>query len=306
MGPHGVTLKQIRYFVAIAEAGSYRQAAQHLNISQPPLTHHMNNLERALGVALFNRAGGRARLTMTGSLFLVEAQRLLTRFETTISNVRAFGEGVAGNLRIGLTDDFINSGIFSRILRFDKENGDIRMETSLNISPILVEQLHSSVLDLALVNLPLRADTSEFGSLTLPASRMMVVLRRDNPWASLKAIKPQLLHEKPLIGMPQTSGAPFATQCERLLVAAGAYPNVVHETESPELQLQMVREGLGVAMVSENSIGQTRRDLLRIPIDHPLAKIDHAVLYRQHDVVPALDRLVAFLADAVHDCWKLS
>jgi len=94
-------LRQIRYFTAVAEALNFTQAAQRLNITQPPLTRQIQALERQLGVALFERTPQGVLLTAAGTTLLAEARHLKTLVEQSVERARLAARGASGRLDIG-------------------------------------------------------------------------------------------------------------------------------------------------------------------------------------------------------------
>src|SRR5690606_34672478 len=95
-----VDLRQLRQFVAVAEELSFRNAATRLNMSQPPLSSAIRQLEEDLGRKLLERNNRNVRLTQVGEVFLREARRTLAQAEHAISMARRAGDGVSGSLRI--------------------------------------------------------------------------------------------------------------------------------------------------------------------------------------------------------------
>ena len=85
-------LRHLRYFVAVAEEANISQAARRLNLSQPPLSRQIRDLEEELGVPLLKRSGNRLALTEAGRIFRLEAESVLQRVETAVSFTRAVGE----------------------------------------------------------------------------------------------------------------------------------------------------------------------------------------------------------------------
>lgn len=292
-----ITLKQMRYFVAIAQAGSFRLAANTLNMTQPPLSQQMLLLEEELGVCLFQRDKKRVALTTTGQMFRAEAMRLLNNVDISIARVRAFGMGETGSLRIGLTDDFINAPVFSSIMDFATNNAMVQIETILGISNEIAVQLGEGTLDFALINRPSARDIDAFNVVDLLPSRIVALVRDDHSWARLPRVHPSLFQAERMIAMPSKSVAPFAVQCRKLLEAVNIDPRIAHETSSVDLQMSMVRRGMGFALLSEHSIGAFQKGLTSLEIDHPLARIQHVALFRKGDVPPALARMVAYIGN---------
>lgn len=94
-----VEIRQLRTFIAVVEHGGFRRAASKLHFSQPTVTNHIRQLERSLGVLLFERLPGGVRLTLAGHNFLVSAQRLVDLSDAAAAAARQ--DRVTGTLRIG-------------------------------------------------------------------------------------------------------------------------------------------------------------------------------------------------------------
>lgn len=95
-----VELRVMRYVVAVAEEGSFESAARRLHMAQPPLSRQIRDLERQLGVPLFERRP--TRLTDAGAAFVASARRLLDDADSVVRAARAAGQGQIGTVRIGL------------------------------------------------------------------------------------------------------------------------------------------------------------------------------------------------------------
>jgi DNA-binding transcriptional LysR family regulator len=98
-----VELRELRYFVAVAEELHFGRAADRLHMSQSPLSRAIRDLERALGVVLFVRTTRRVELTEAGSLLLERVRRPLADIDRAVADARGAGESAAASLRIGFT-----------------------------------------------------------------------------------------------------------------------------------------------------------------------------------------------------------
>ena len=102
-------LRQLRYFIAVAEELHFRRAAARLHISQPPLSQQIAQLEDELGVRLLNRTRRRVELTAAGEAFLRDARSMLDELEVAVSTARRIDTGQAGVLRV----NFVGSALLS-------------------------------------------------------------------------------------------------------------------------------------------------------------------------------------------------
>ena len=112
----GIDLRRLRYFVAVAEESSFRRAGKRLKIAQPALSSQVKQLEKELGVQLFDRTGRGVQLTEAGQFLLEEARRLLGQVGQTVYMTRRVGHGKVGRLTIGFLPS-VGHGVLPSVLR---------------------------------------------------------------------------------------------------------------------------------------------------------------------------------------------
>ncbi|MGW7658202.1 LysR family transcriptional regulator, partial [Streptomyces tendae] len=110
-------LRQLRYFSAVAETEHVGRAAEQLHISQSPLSRQIAQLEKNLGLTLFERSQQRIRLTRDGAIFLSEARALLRHADRLENLGRRLGRGEEGGLCIGYVADAMHTGVLPGALR---------------------------------------------------------------------------------------------------------------------------------------------------------------------------------------------
>src|SRR5690349_21582002 len=116
-----IDLKQLKYFLAVAEEKSFSRAAERLHISQPPLSQQIMKLESELGVRLFARTTRSFELTVAGKALMAEASELLGRMRMTIDTIRQIDRGEVGRLRVGIVGSAMWGPIPSLLERFQTE-----------------------------------------------------------------------------------------------------------------------------------------------------------------------------------------
>src|SRR5438105_2507958 len=109
-------LRQLRYFVAVAEELHFTRAAERLHIGQPPLSHAIQTLEHDIGAQLFERTKRWVRLTGAGTLFLQDARRILALSEQAGDTARRAQRGEAGELRVGFTFSTPFTPLFAAVI----------------------------------------------------------------------------------------------------------------------------------------------------------------------------------------------
>ncbi|MDB5951600.1 MAG: LysR family transcriptional regulator, partial [Massilia sp.] len=116
-----IDLKQLKYFLAVAEEKSFSRAAERLHISQPPLSQQIMKLESELGVKLFARTTRTFELTVAGKALMAEASGLLAKMRMTIDTIRQIDRGEVGRLRVGIVGSAMWGPIPSLLDRFQSQ-----------------------------------------------------------------------------------------------------------------------------------------------------------------------------------------
>src|SRR5690349_11097442 len=114
-------LRHLRYFVAVAETLSFRQAAEKLHMAQPPLSAQIKSLETELGVRLFERSTRSVRLTHAGQVFVQEARALLAASAEAQRKAKEADMGIAGTVRLGVIAPVANSWLANVLRSFRQQ-----------------------------------------------------------------------------------------------------------------------------------------------------------------------------------------
>ncbi|MEM9530691.1 MAG: LysR family transcriptional regulator [Pseudomonadota bacterium] len=144
-------LRQLRYFLVVADQGSFTQAAERIPIAQSALSRHMRLLEEELGVKLLIRTGRGVTLTEQGEFLYERARSVLAQLEDTRRNLQSWFENPAGVVRIGMppsTTLVMAAGILERM---KKQYPDIVVQLTEGLSATLAEWLATDRLDLAVL-----------------------------------------------------------------------------------------------------------------------------------------------------------
>ncbi|AOR23664.1 LysR family transcriptional regulator [Clostridium taeniosporum] len=147
-------IRQLKYFLTIAEEGHITAAAKKLNISQPPLSKQLKLLEEELGVTLFNRTSRSLELTEAGILLQSKSSQLLKLYKSTLNEMKNFNNGIAGTLGIGTV---YSSGIKvlpEKIKEFCNKYPKINYEIYEGNSFKIIELLNNGIIDIGFVREP--------------------------------------------------------------------------------------------------------------------------------------------------------
>ena len=151
-------LKQLEIFCKIADYGSINEAARKINMSQPPLSYQIKQLEGELGVELFTRSSRGVELTKAGKLLYARASSLLEYARSTKAEVAEAGKKRV--LRLGITSTTV-SVMLPYITEFSKKYPDVNFEVRDGATYELLEQLLDGIIDVSAARTPMRTDEVE-------------------------------------------------------------------------------------------------------------------------------------------------
>jgi DNA-binding transcriptional LysR family regulator len=293
-------LRQLRYFLAVADAGQLTAAASVLGIQQPPLSQQIAALERQLGMRLFDRHAKGVALTEGGRAFALEARRLLADFAAMQSRVDALARGQRGVLQVAFTSSAAAHAFTPQALRACRQRyPGIEWVVSESNAAEITEGVASGRLHCGFLRVPVARPEGVLMH-TLLHEPVVAAVPLDHPLAGQPTIEVRDLHEQPLI-LVRRPGAPglYANLLERCR-EAGARPRVVAEVERMMTSLNLVAAGVGLTVVPASMKGAhaqalVYRDLARgAGLDAPLTLLYRAD--RQHGALASFVALVGELS----------
>ncbi|MFJ4965421.1 Hca operon transcriptional activator [Streptomyces sp. ADI96-02] len=251
-------LRQLRYFVAVAETEHVGLAAEQLHISQSPLSRQIAQLEKELGLVLFERDRRRIRLTSDGRVFLAETRALLTHASRLENLGRRLGRGEEGGLCVGYVPDAMHTGILPSALRsLRTERPGIHIALYAQPAAEQFEGLRQRSLDIALVQQPPAEDDPDLRSALLLEDPLLLVLPTGHPLAGRAELAPEDLDGQPWIavenGRDPAGRDAFVASC----VALGFAPDITLVAAEPLTALGLVASGFGLALVQRSMVRAT-------------------------------------------------
>ena len=283
-------LRQIKYFLALADELSFTRAAQKLHISQPPLSFQLASLEAELGVRLFDRTSRSVQLSAAGQAFLPHARAVMARLDEAAHHVKRVATGLEGRVRVGLT----SSHFFGPFPRFVAEFRSLRpaMEVSLQeMTPNdQLAALQDTRLDVCVSRNPLQTD-AHLTSELLWRDPVVVVLPPSHVLGVRKQVTLGDLRNEEFVSL-RLDSSPFATHSYEACLANGFTPKIVQQVVELPAAVNLVAAGLGVALVPL-SLAQNHRGGLhvcQVKQPHGASKLqaDVYLLCRTGDTTPAV------------------
>lgn len=272
--------RHLKAFVAVAEELNFRRAADRLNMTQPPLSQTILQLEEELGVPLFtrSRAAGVA-ITPAGQAFLIAALRLLEDADKAKKTARRAHRGLIGSLRVGHTDDFDHGALPDLLADYSAAYPGIALNLTGGLSFNLAQSLHRREIDVLFTVAPVLPVLSRYPCLRLPSSRLIAVLPREHRLASLSRVPIAILAEEKLLLPGESDRSPFAGTVRRVFEDAGVRPPGTMTHMSTSLSVEMVRRGHGVLLASQESVASDRSGLTIVPVADDCAEIMRVLIW---------------------------
>lgn len=243
-----IELRDLRYFVALAEELHFGHAALRLAMTQPSLTKALQRLEKQLGVELFYRSRRRVELTHAGMVFLQGARRTIAEADNAYKRARVADRGEVGRLRLGFVASATHRLLPGLLREFRNECPAIVLELhELNTSS-QIQAFRSGQIEVGLVRPPVWDEGLE--ERTISQEPFVVALPKDHPLASsTRPINLKQLAVEPLVLFPREITPGFYDHVVGLCHAAGFEPRIVHECTSFSSSIALVSGGVGVALI---------------------------------------------------------
>lgn len=256
-----MNLKQLEYFLKVAETGSFSHASKDLFLAQPSLSQSIRNLEDELGVVLFDRGSRRTVLTPQGREFLSTARSILDAKNNYVRRITDFSGEVCGTITIGVP---ITRGsiILPKILPvFMQSYPNVRIQLEEDIAVRLEEKAASGEIDLCIISEPVLSRQLE--KIVICKERILLITSRGLPVNGAPAYYRGSNDLFKTVRLKDFAGQNFIMinhqrkmygVCQEILKAANVAPNVLFECNDCNTIIRLVAENLGVALMLDNAV----------------------------------------------------
>ncbi|EHQ8140803.1 LysR family transcriptional regulator [Escherichia albertii] len=290
---HRIDLKLLRYFLAVAEELHFGQAAARLNMSQPPLSIHIKDLEQQLGTLLFVRHSRSVALTHAGKILLEESRRLLANASQALARVEQIGRGEAGRIELGVVGTAMWGRMRPAMRRFLKESPNVHVSFREKSPGMQMALLERRELDAGIWRMAIEP-TAGFTSLRLHESSFLVAIPEDHHLATRLTIPLAVLRNEYFVTLPSVHSDWAFLQ--RVCQQAGFSPMIVREAVEPQTVLAMISMGLGVTLMADSYAQMSWPGVTFRPLEERIPA-DLYIVYEQQQATPALERLVKALTE---------
>jgi DNA-binding transcriptional LysR family regulator len=278
-------LTDLQAFRAVAELGSFRKAAEAVNISQPALSRRIDKLEEALGVPLFERTTRSVKLTTVGRVFARSAEQLLDDLDVALLSIRDVSSSRLGHVTIACVPSVAYYFLPNLIASYHRRFPRIKVKLLDSSANEVLGAVISGEADFGVSFMGSQEPEIEFKMLL--QERFVAACRRDHPLARKKRVSWSEFYEHEYVSVDKTSG-------NRLLSAVAPRAPSVCETRHVTTMLGLVEAGLGVAAVPSMAMpGRDHPILTSVPLVEPVVK-------RRVGIVKRRGRALTPAAEAFH------
>ena len=265
-------LKQIQYFMAVAQTRHFTRASEQMYVSQSALSQQITKLENDMGVTLINRLSHPIELTKAGEEFAKYGADVLTAVENLQEHMQTWQSTGRSTLHIGMITGLGNLPLADILAKFNTEHSDIKLTLATQLSKALCEQLENGTLDLAIIAAPRDIEKYDFNIIPLQQDPFVVILPAGHPMAKNKVFDLAKASKERFIfpTKPNVSLDVFMEECK----AAGFEPNIASFANDPGRWIDMVEAGLGIALISKSGLSYYLKNqkIAALPLKKPFYK----------------------------------
>jgi DNA-binding transcriptional LysR family regulator len=283
-------LRHLRYFVTVAEELHFGRAAQRLNMSQPPLSRQIQELEDELGFALFVREYHKVELTAAGKVYLAQVARILEQIGAAGQEAAGVALGRTGHLRIGpgthLPEDY-----FPRVLAaFQQLAPRVAIDLLEAPTPRIMQALRQKTIDVGFVLTP--SDQAGLIVEHLMRESLLIAVPEGHRYATAPLVSLAQLAQENFVLCRRYESEGYREIVEAVCRDAGFTPRVLQAVETKRTVLDLVAAGLGVSIVQASVAAARTPGVCYREFPKPAPQVDSSIAWRE-EAQPDIIRLLA-------------
>ncbi|HEY0297347.1 MAG TPA: LysR family transcriptional regulator [Bordetella sp.] len=281
-------LESLRVFAAVVEQGSIAAAAQATHIVASAVSRRVSDLERDAGTPLFERHSRGTRPTPAGQTLYRHARRIFEQFQQAEGELDEYSQGVRGHVRLSVNLTAMVHYLPWALHRFLSANSAIKIDLIEKTSDIVLRTVENGTVDFGIC-----AVTDPVVRLTcVPyrVDRLFLVVPASHRYAGRVSLRFEDVLDEDFVGMQD--GASIYTLSQRAAANHGRRLKLRIQVTSFEAVRNMVAAGMGIGLLPEVALSETRSEVVKIPLDELWAERSLQIVYRDFDTLPAAAQLL--------------
>lgn len=285
-----IELRHLRYFVAVAEAGSFTLAALRLHTVQPSISRQIKDLENYLGTTLFERSTRKLSLTPAGSVFLDEAKLVLFQMDRAVIRTRQTAQIKYGALILGFlfgVEVKLMAGVMTAL---NSGSTSVALTMHNMSSPELIRALHNHEIDAAFIR-----PSDDCTGLVLRSvyhESLVAAVPSQHPFASLESVTVQQMAKEKFITVADQHSPILHALVDNYFKAANTQISSAFEAENLMMALSLISSMGGVALLPEYTQQLYPTGVVSVPLRGHVPTIELALAYHPDNHNSALEALL--------------
>ncbi|MCF5544403.1 LysR family transcriptional regulator [Pseudomonas salomonii] len=278
-----ISTRQLRYFVEIADSGSFSAAAERLFVAQSALSRQIKELETQLQTPLFERTARQPRLTAAGEAFYPRARNLLSELLKASEMATQVGNGQLGTLRLSHSSTVPMSGpLLHGISTWLQRCPGVSMDIVKLSSEAQLEEIADGRLEVGLLRLPVLRQREGVRVVPLYSEQLLLAVPPNHSLArSNNPIELEQLKDEAFISIPHPQRGGLSYLSAELCMRAGFFPKAARVMSRKTTQLQLIQAGFGIALLPKSMQDIAPANLHFLPLADPDCLSTVALAYPQ-------------------------
>ncbi len=299
-----VELRQLRYFLAVAEELNFTRAAERMGIAQPPLSQQIISLEHQLGAKLFTRSCRQVKLTPEGVELQAYARRIINTTMLAAESIRSIANGQNGQIAVGAVCSAIHSLIPHILPPFTAHHPGVKVHLQEMTVNEQFRALHEERIDIAIVREPMA--TTEFATQHLFTEPFVAAVNRNNPLALMNRMSLEQISRQPLVQVYRSTNREFSDHMFSALQDRGYDLNVVHEASDMHSLLGLVAAGIGMSLVPASLVNIQTANVIYVPLSDSPQCSTLSLAWNPDALTPSMDQFLKTVSKVMAGIDNLS
>ncbi|NWC72623.1 LysR family transcriptional regulator [Pseudomonas sp. P7759] len=294
-----ISTRQLRYFVEIADSGSFSAAAERLFVAQSALSRQIKELETQLQTPLFERTARQPRLTAAGEAFYPRARNLLNELLRASEMATQVGNGELGTLRLSHSSTVPMSGpLLQGISTWLERCPGVSMDIVKLSSEAQLEEIADGRLEVGLLRLPVLRQREGVRVVPLYREQLLLAVPPNHGLARSNApVELEQLKDEAFISIPHPQRGGLSYLSAELCMRAGFFPKAARVMSRKTTQLQLIQAGFGIALLPKSMQDIAPATVHFLPLADPDCLSTVALAYAQKP-----SALVEQFCQTLHEC----
>lgn len=240
----------LKIFVTVVEQRHFSRAAKLLNLSQPNVSLHIQNLENELATVLFIRSPKQVKVTEAGEILYIRAKKILSLYEEAKQEINDQKDTIQGSIKVGASFTIGEYILPWKLAAFANEHPLVKVEVMVGNTEEVIEKTRSNQLDIGLIEG--NVENTDVKTESFMEDEMIMIAPADHPLAQLRVVKPAMLQDQ--VWIWRESGSGTRAYSDQLIASLQLKVRHFFIFSSSQGIKEAVSAGLGIAMISRLTV----------------------------------------------------